>query len=225
MHAGEDPYDGLRYPATALIDRAVALGYGAIAITLHDTVIEDPRIFDYARQRGLLLIQACEWTIQRADVLMYNVTQADVNKIKTFADLRAFKKERGDELLLIAPHPYYPVGHSLKHHLEENIDLFDAIEHAQIHLHFLNYNKQAKAIATRYQKPMVANSDAHSLWMFGRHYTLVDAEPNLRSIFSAIKAGRVQWHSPPVTIWECLKMFCFEPRFVRKPGELVKSFD
>ena len=34
MHSGEDPEDGLQYPATALIDRAVELGYGAIAITL-----------------------------------------------------------------------------------------------------------------------------------------------------------------------------------------------
>src|SRR5450755_2246017 len=54
MHTGEDPKDGLRYPATALIDRAVELGYGAIAITLHCQVIGDERVFAYAREKGLL---------------------------------------------------------------------------------------------------------------------------------------------------------------------------
>ena len=46
MHSGEDPADGLRYPATALIDRAVELGYDAIAITLHGRVIADERVFE-----------------------------------------------------------------------------------------------------------------------------------------------------------------------------------
>ena len=41
MHSGEDPEDGLRYPATALVDKAVQLGFGAIAITLHSEVLED----------------------------------------------------------------------------------------------------------------------------------------------------------------------------------------
>ena len=43
MHAGEDPHDGLAYPATALIDKAAALGYGAMAITLSPQTIADVR--------------------------------------------------------------------------------------------------------------------------------------------------------------------------------------
>ena len=69
MHSGEDPHDGLAYPATALIDRAAELGYGAIAITLHKKVLEDERCFEYARQKGVLLIRAVEWNIQTVDVL------------------------------------------------------------------------------------------------------------------------------------------------------------
>ena len=114
MHSGEDPEDGLRYPATALVDKAVELGFGAIAITLHGKVLDDERVFDYARQKGLLLIRAVEWNLERVDVLLYNVTQAEVKPIRTFADLRAFKRDRGEDLLIIAPHPYYPVGQSLE---------------------------------------------------------------------------------------------------------------
>ncbi len=225
MHSGEDPYDGLRYPATRLIDRAVELGYGAIAITLHGKVLEDPRVFEYARERRLLLIPACEIRVQKVDVLVYNVTQREVTGLRTFADVREFKRAKGDATLIIAPHPYYPVGHSLKGHLDAQIDLFDAVEQAQLHLPWLNYNKRALAVAARHGKPVVANSDAHNLWMFGRHYTLVDAAAEMPAIFAAIKAGRVKWHSPPVSVWECVRMFVIEPAFVRKRGQLVNSFD
>lgn len=213
----------MRYPATALLDKAAALGYGAIAITLHDKVLEDPRVFEYARHKGVLLIPACEWTINGVDVLMYNVSMQDVSRIQSFEDLRAFRKERGAQVLTIAPHPFYPVGHSLKHHLERHIDLFDAIEHAQVHLPWLNYNKHALKVAQHYGKPIVANSDTHNLWMFGRHYTLAEAEPNILSIFQAIRENRLQWVSPPISVWECLKLFVFDP-MKRQPGQQVESF-
>jgi hypothetical protein len=225
MHTGEDPHDGLRYPATALIDRAVELGFAAIAVTLHGKVLDDPRVFAYARERGLLLIPACESRIQKVDVLLYNVTQREVDGIKSFAALREFKRARGEDVLVIAPHPYYPVGHSLRRHLEAEIDLFDAVEQAQLHLPGLNYNKRALAVAARHGKPVVANSDAHNLWMFGRHYTLVEAAPTMPAIFAAIRAGRVQWHSPTVSVWDLVRMFVIEPVFVRRRGQTVNSFE
>ena len=224
MHTGEDPYDGLSYPATALIDKAAAFGYGAIAITLHDKVLEDERYFEYARQKGVLLIRAVEWTIQNLDVLLYNVTQREVDAIRSFEDLRAFRRAKGDDILVIAPHPFYPVHQSLRHRLIEHIDLFDAIEHAQLHLPWLNFNPRAIRVAQQYRKPIVANSDAHNLWMFGRHYTLVDATPEVHAIFAAIRQNRLEWHSPPVTVWECLKMFVVEPVLHRKKHRIVSSF-
>jgi hypothetical protein len=81
MHSGEDPSDGLRYPATALIDKAAELGFGAIAVTLHNRVLEDERVFDYARQKGLLLIRGAEWGPDCGDVLLYNVTQRELDRL------------------------------------------------------------------------------------------------------------------------------------------------
>lgn len=225
MHSGEDPEDGLRYPATALIDRAVDLGFGAIAITLHNRVLEDERVFEYARAKGLLLIRSVEWNVERSDVLLYNISQREAERITTLADLRAFKRERGDDLLIVAPHPYFPVGQSLGRQLEPNIDLFDAIEYAQIHLQLMNrYNRQAVRVARKHGKPIIANSDSHNIWMFGRHYTLVDAEPTIPSIFRAIREGRVEWHSPHISIWACLRMFVFDPLLERRPGKTIESF-
>lgn len=225
MHSGEDPKDGLRYPATALIDRAVELGYDAIAITLHRQVVADERVFDYACEKGLLLIRAIEWNIDGGDVLLYNITQREAQKLVTFDALRACKRERGDDLLVIAPHPFYPVGHSLQGNLEPNIDLFDAIEYAQIHLPWFDrFNQQAVRVAKKHNKPIIANSDSHNLWMFGRHYTLMDAEPTMPAIFDAIRAGRLQPHSPPISIWSCLRMFVFDPLLIRKKGQVLESF-
>ncbi len=225
MHSGEDPEDGLRYPATALVDRAVELGYGAIAITLHNKVLEDERVFDYARGKGLLLIRAVEWTFGGRDVLLYNITQREAERLKTFDDLRAYRRERGEDLLVVAPHPFYPRGHSLGRQFERNLDVFDAVEIAQIHLPWLDpFNPRAIAVAHKHGKPVIANSDAHNLWMFGRHYTLVDAEPTQAGIFAAIRQGRVQPVSPPVSVWDCLRMFLAEPLFLRKKGEVLESF-
>jgi len=224
MHAGEDPEDGLRYPATALVDKAVELGFAAIAVTLHSKVLDDERVFDYARRKGLLLIRAAEWNLERVDVLLYNVTPAETEKIRTFADLAAFKKQRGDDLLIVAPHPYYPIGHSLKGKLEQYIELFDAIEYSMVHLSWLNPSKRAEQVAKKHRKPLVANSDAHNVWMFGEHYTLLDAEPTMPSIFRAIRENRLEWHSPHISFWDCLRMFVFEPMFLRRYGQLVNSF-
>jgi predicted metal-dependent phosphoesterase TrpH len=225
MHSGEDPEDGLQYPATALIDKAVELGYGAIAITLHCKVLENERVFDYAQRKGLLLIRAVEWEIRKRDVLLYNITQREAEKLRTFEDLRACKRERGEDLLIIAPHPFYPKGHSLGREFERNIDLFDAVEYAQIHLPWFDaFNQRAVRIAQKHGKPIIANSDSHNVWMFGRHYTLVDAGQTMSSIFRAIREGRVEWHSPPVSVWECLRMFVFDPLLERRPGRVTESF-
>jgi len=224
MHSGEDPKDGLRYPATAIIDKAVELGFDAIAITLHCKVLADERVFDYARGKGLLLIRAVEWRIRGRDVLLYNITQHEAEKLRTFEDLCAFKRERGEDLLVIAPHPFY-LKHSLGRELERNIDLFDAVELAQMHfLWFDAFNRRARRIAQEHGKPIVANSDAHNFWMLGRHYTLVDAEPTIPSIFRAIREGRVEWRSPHVSTWACVRMFVLEPLLERRPGETVESF-
>ncbi len=225
MHSGEDPYDGLRYTAVQLIDKAVELGYAAIAVTLHEKVIEDERVFDYTRQKGLLFIRAVEWNINGRDVLLYHITQREADRLQSFDDLRAYRRERGDELLVVAPHPCYPKGHSLGPEFERYIDVFDAVEYAQIHLSWFDrFNQRAVAVARKHGKPVIANSDAHGLWMFGRHYTLVDAEPTQTSIFSAIRQGRVQPVSPPVSVLDCLRMFLSEPLLLRRKGEVLESF-
>ena len=223
IHTGEDPEDGLRYPATSIIDKAVELGYAAIAITLHGKVLEDERVFDYARQKGLLLIHGVEWKSDHGDVLLYNVTQHELERLRSLADLRTFRRDRGDDLLVIAAHPCF-FKHSLNRHLVRDLDLFDAVEYCHLHFPWLDLNRRGVRIAEQHGKAVVATSDAHNLWMFGRHYTLVDAAPTQASIFRAIRERRVQWHSPHISIWDCLRMIVFDPILERKQGRITASF-
>jgi len=222
-HAGEDPEDGLAYPATALIDKAAALGFGALAVTLHGAVLEDERVFEYARHKGVLLVRGVEWESPQGDVLLYNVSQQELERLRTLDDLRRLRRDRNGDVLVIAAHPYF-VWHSLHRRLERYVDLFDAIEYCHLHFPWLNFNRKALRVAARYNKPLVATSDAHNLWMFGEHYTLVDAEPTVPSLFEAIRNGRLQRHSPPQTLWRAARMLVTDPLLERRPGRITRSF-
>jgi predicted metal-dependent phosphoesterase TrpH len=223
-HTGEDPEDGLAYPATALIDKAAALGFGALSVTLHGAVLEDERVFEYARGKGVLLVRGVEWESPRGDVLLFNASQREYERLRTLDDLRALRRERGGDVLVVAPHPYF-FKHSLHRWLDRYIDVFDAIEYCHLHFPWLNLNRKALRVAAAHGKPLVATSDAHNLWMFGRHYALVDAEPTIPSLFAAIRAGRVERRSPPETIWNMVRMFVGDPLLERKPGRITRSFE
>jgi predicted metal-dependent phosphoesterase TrpH len=223
-HAGEDPEDGLPDPATALIDKAAALGFGAVAVTLHGAVLDDERVFEYARGKGVLLVRGVEWKSPHGDVLLYNVSQREYERLRTLDDLRTLRRERGDDVLMIAPHPYF-FKHSLHRWFERYIDVFDAVEYCHLHFSWLNPNHKALRVASAHGKPVVATSDTHNLWMFGQHYTLVDAEPTVSALFAAIRAGRIERCSPPETIWDAVRMIVTDRLLHRKPGRIIRSFE
>jgi hypothetical protein len=49
-------------------------------------------------------------------------------------------------------------------------------------------------------KPIVGNSDLHRLQQLGSTYSLVEAEANPDAICEAIRAGRVQIRSQPLSL-------------------------
>src|SRR5205814_2292338 len=102
--------------------------------------------------------------------------------------------------LIFAPHPFYLLGGSIgEKRLEKHIDCFDAIEYCHFHTVGWNLNDSAKRLAERYDKPLLATSDAHRLDFFGDHYSIIgiDGEFGIEEIFRAIRAGRLRQFSPP----------------------------
>ena len=211
MHAKGDPEDTfIKHTSEQLIDLAASHSFDVLAISAHGKVMFSKKLEIYARKKGILLISGAEANIEGRHVLIYNINEKELQKLKTFDDVRALKKKK--DILVIAPHPFYPMSTCLQEKLEENIDVFDAIEISHFYFHFIDFNRKSFKIAKKFNKPLVALSDTHHLWMFGRNYTLVDSKRDIKSYISAIKKGKVR----PVHHSMSLSVFIKEFRWIAK---------
>src|SRR6266576_579449 len=198
IHTLDDPKDAVDYSAHQLLERARALGFRILAITLHDAVFDRAEVFADAAAMGILLIPAAEVRLCGADVIVLNVTAEEVAELKNFDDLRQLRARRGSSIFTIAPHPFYVFGGSIGSRLFAEIDCFDAIEFCHFHVGLFNPNRRAKRVATRFGKPMIATSDAHRLHAFGRHYTSMSMPPalTLEHVFAGLLSGPLRLTSP-----------------------------
>jgi predicted metal-dependent phosphoesterase TrpH len=202
IHTHDDPKDVIDYSAAQLLERAQSLGFGVLAITLHDAVFDRPEVYDEAMRMGILLIPAAEMRLEGADVILLNVRPEEIVDLRTFADLRALRARRGDSIFTIAPHPFYVLGGSIGSRLFDEIDCFDAIELCHFHNLLLNPNRRAARVAKKFGKPLVATSDAHRLHAFGRHYTSMPRPVYLtiENVFATLRRGPLRLNSPPASI-------------------------
>ena len=171
IHTLDDPKDHLDYTSHQLLERARQLGFGALAITLHDKVFDRTEVYAHAAAMGILLIPAAEMRLEGADVVLLNVQPNEVEHLRTFADLRQLRARRGDSLFCFAPHPFFFIGASIGDRLVEEIDCFDAIEVCHFHKGWFDLNRRARKVAAAHRRPLLATSDAHRLQAFGAHYT------------------------------------------------------
>jgi predicted metal-dependent phosphoesterase TrpH len=195
-HTADDPFDSIPYSATDLIDRAAALGYDALAITLHERQLDIGRLRPYAAERAVILIPGIEQTIEGKHVLLLNY-DTDTENVRTFADL-ARLKQRGRGLV-VAPHPFFPSQSCLWSCLNRYRDLFDAVECNAMFTRLVDFNRLGTRWARRAGKPIVGNGDVHRLRQLGKTYSLVDAAPDPGAICEAIVAGRVSVVASPLT--------------------------
>lgn len=186
IHVKGDPMENIGYSAKELIDEAQRLGFDVLAITCHKEMVFKEKWKKYAEEKGILLIPGAEIVIKRKHVLCIN-TDEDINKVKTFEDLKRYK-EAHPESLIIAPHPFFPGSVTLKKDLEKNIDLFDAIELCWAYTKYIDFNRKAAGIAEKHKKPLIATADCHLLKQLqtGGH-CIIDAKPKISSIINTIK--------------------------------------
>jgi len=211
IHTLEDPKDVLDYSAHQLLERAKALGFGVLAITLHDAVFDRAEVFADAADLGILLIPAAEVRLRGADVIVLNVDAAEIAGLKDFDDLRRLRGRRGSSIFTIAPHPFYVLGASIGSKIVDVIDCFDAIELCHFHKGILNPNRRAAAVAAQFGKPLIATSDAHQLHAFGQHYTSMPRPRpfTVENVFAALRSGPLRLTSPPASIVDLISAFYF----------------
>jgi predicted metal-dependent phosphoesterase TrpH len=219
IHTLDDPKDVIDYSAHQLLERARVLGFRVLAITLHDAVFERPEVFADAAAMGILLIPAAEVRLQGADVIILNITAAEMAELRNFDDLRKLRGRRGNSIFIIAPHPFYVLGGSIGDRLIAEIDCFDAIEFCHFHKGLLNPNRRAAAVAKKFGKPLIATSDAHRLHAFGRHYTsmpapmsgdaTVDRKLTPENVFAGLRRGPLRLASPPCSFFDLASAIYF----------------
>jgi predicted metal-dependent phosphoesterase TrpH len=211
IHTLDDPLDALDYSAHELLERARALGFRVLAITLHDAVFDRPEVFADAATMGILLIPAAEMRLEGADVILLNVTAKEVESLRTFDDLAALRSRRGPSVFTIAPHPFYVLGGSIGEKLIARIELFDAIELCHFWGRYFNPNGRAVEIAERFGKPLIATSDAHRLDAFGSNYTSIPrpADLTVENVISALRSGRLEVTNPACSFTDLLSTIYF----------------
>lgn len=196
-HTADDPIDEIPHSTPQLIDRAAELGYQAIAITLHDRQLDVRPFAAYAKERGITLIPGIERTIEGRHVLLLNFSSA-TESIHSFDDVARLKsREMG---IVVAPHPFYPIGSSLREKMDHHADVFDAVEYNAMFTSLLNFNTGATRWAHAHGKPMVGNGDIHRLRQLGSTYSLVEGDPDPDAICEAIRDLRVDVHAQPLSM-------------------------
>jgi predicted metal-dependent phosphoesterase TrpH len=195
-HTADDPLDMIPHSTVELVDRAAALGYDAIAITLHERQLDLRPLVSYAAERGVVLIPGVERTVEGRHVLLLNFAEG-ADRLHTFEDLRRLRRQSPG--IVIAPHAFFPAPCCLRGALDRHPDLFDAIEWNAMFTTALNFNRAAERWAVRHGKPLVGNGDIHRLRQLGATWSLVDAEPDAEAICAAITAGRVRVETRPLS--------------------------
>ncbi len=195
--------DVVGYSAFQLIDKACKLGYDAIALTNHDTVTDAPDILAYAKNKGLLLLPGMEATLSQKHVVIINPA---IKQNPKGSSLEKLPEMITSESLVLAPHPFFPQSRSLKSHFFTNPSIFDAIEYSHFYTSWFNWNKKAVQQANTLNLPLVGTSDCHLLWEFGTSYSMVDADKDILSIVEAVKQGKIELVTTPLSTFQVGKV-------------------
>ncbi len=204
LHTASDHRDCLPYSNQKAIDKAAECGFEVIAITCHNKVIFSKELKEYAAKKNILLIPGIEKSIQKRHVLILNADK-DAENIHTFKDLRILRKHKN--WLTIIAHPFFPPFTLWSQNTINNMDVFDAIELSYFYSKTINFNKKAREIAKRMQKPLIGTSDIHLLKLFDPTYTLIYAEKNIDSIFSAIRKHKIEIATRPFSSYQLPLIF------------------
>lgn len=195
-HSSDDPVDQIPHSSCELIDRAAALGYDALAITLHDRLLDPGSLAGYAADRGMVLIPGIERTIEGRHVLLLNFSAA-AEQVNSFEDLARLKAR--EDGLVIAPHPFFPAANCLRGLIHRHANLFDAVERNAMFTRAIDFNRRAERWASAHGKPVVGNCDVHRLYQLGTCYSLIDSAPDPAAICAAIRDGRVKVVARPLS--------------------------
>lgn len=209
-HCDCDTQDSLDYSARDLVNACVRHGVDVLAITPHREVFHDPETVAYARSRGILLIPGVEKMVEGRELVLLNVLPDEIPHRMARADLERLRQQKGDNLLVLAPHPFYPRQTCVGPVLDRFAHCIDVIEWCHLYLKIYNPNQPASLWAAEHGKPVIVTSDTHNLDHFARNRAEVEADTlETESLFRAIRLGKIRNQHRPLNTPELVR-FIFQ---------------
>jgi len=170
----------------AVLARAAAAGLAAVAITDHDT-LEGARYAARLADPPVLVIPGMEVTTADGHLIALGVSELVPRGRGVLETIELVHAQGG---IAILPHPYHRLRHAVGFREREAIGAADAVEVFNSRYIVGSANRKAARRAARIGKPGVGGSDSHHARYVGYGRTLVDAEPEVDAILTAIREGR-----------------------------------
>jgi hypothetical protein len=175
------------------IDIAKENRINAIAITDHDTTSVYPKIKEYAEKNGVLLIQGIEINTVDGHLIGLDVDldiEKNIKRSMTALEAKDLIKDSGGEVYI--PHAFdirnAGIGVKIKE-IEGIVEVFNSLNI------FKFEDRYADFVAKKLNRPKAVGADAHLPRMVNMCLTVVDSEPDAKSILDAIKKGKVKFES------------------------------
>lgn len=181
-------HDG-RDPIEALLEQAQAVGLDGIAITDHDEIEASLEAARLAPEYGLVGIPGIEISSAAGHVLGFGIERR-IQPGLSFRETVARIHDAGG--LAVVPHPFQELRKGVLGTIpKEALTIADAVEIYNSRLLTGRANRQAERLATAYDMPVTAGSDAHVAEMVGKARTVVDTtDRTAAAILDAIRAGK-----------------------------------
>lgn len=154
-----------------IVERALKVGLGAIAITDHDSW-EGYRAAERLQHDGLLIVPGAELKTDRGDVLALFVDEEV--EASTFSETIDSIRSAGG--IAVVPHPMHS-----KRLTKQDLALADAIEGFNANSS-PRENRLSEGLAKALNKPALGSSDAHVISAIGNGRTYVDDSSSIEEL-------------------------------------------
>ena len=189
FHVHTDHSKDSRASPITVVNRALELGFDAIAVTDHNTVRGSLEAEKLARGSSLLVIPGQEVHTQEGEVIILNIRETLPNKMPALDTMKAAKKLGG---YVIVPHPFDLMRKGLGKQTQHCLKYIDAVEVFNARTIFGRFNTKAMAFADDHGLPKTVGSDSHFPEEMGKAFVLVDSSKDIQSILSALSACKTE---------------------------------
>ena len=186
----EGSYDG-KEPAELMVEHVEDIELDGFAVTDHDEIQQSLKASRIGEDSEAIVITGEEVSTKDGHLLAIGVKEK-IEPGNPFMETVKEIRERGGAA--IVPHPFQKTRHGVS---KSKIKDIDAVEAFNAWLFTGIQNRRAEKFAKKYDYPMVAGSDAHSLGIIGRAYAEIEIdkpreEIDSEDIIEALKSGNVE---------------------------------